>query len=200
MATIGLDKLYYATITEDPATGAETYGKPVQLAKAISAELEVEVAEATLYADDGASEVVKEFASGTLMLGIDDLGPTAAAALVGARVDSNGVLVSASEDGGAPVAIGFRAARSSGKYQYFWPYRVKFAVPKTSLSTKADKIEFATPEIEGTILRRNKPDAAGKHPWKAEVTEGGTGVKAEVITAWYEQVYEPATTTTTPQQ
>ncbi|ETJ44973.1 hypothetical protein Q604_UNBC01021G0001, partial [human gut metagenome] len=24
MATIGLDKLYYATITEDPATGAET--------------------------------------------------------------------------------------------------------------------------------------------------------------------------------
>ncbi|ETJ05506.1 MAG: Phi13 family phage major tail protein, partial [Actinomyces urogenitalis DORA_12] len=165
-----------------------------------SAELEVEVAEATLYADDGASEVVKEFASGTLMLGIDDLGPTAAAALVGARVDSNGVLVSASEDGGAPVAIGFRAARSSGKYQYFWPYRVKFAVPKTSLSTKADKIEFATPEIEGTILRRNKPDAAGKHPWKAEVTEGGTGVKAEVITAWYEQVYEPATTTTTPQQ
>lgn len=27
-----------------------------------------------------------------------------------------------SEDGGTPVAIGFRAARSTGKYQYFWLY------------------------------------------------------------------------------
>ena len=30
MATIGLDKLYYATITEDEK-GEETYGSPVQL-------------------------------------------------------------------------------------------------------------------------------------------------------------------------
>ena len=59
MATIGLDKLFYAPITE-AANGDETYGTPVQLAKAISADLSVELAEATLYADDGASEVVKE--------------------------------------------------------------------------------------------------------------------------------------------
>ena len=34
MATIGLDKLYYAPITEN-ANGEETYGTPVQLAKAL---------------------------------------------------------------------------------------------------------------------------------------------------------------------
>ena len=28
MATIGLDKLYYATITENPDTGEETYATP----------------------------------------------------------------------------------------------------------------------------------------------------------------------------
>ena len=66
MATIGLDKLYYAKITEAPGTGEETYDTPVQLAKAMSAELSVELAEATLYADDGAAEIVKEFQSGTL--------------------------------------------------------------------------------------------------------------------------------------
>ena len=190
MATIGLDKLYYATITENES-GEETYAAPKQLAKAISAELSVEVAEAILYADDGASEIVKEFKSGTLTLGIDDLGNEAAAALTGATVDSNGVLISASEDGGTPVAIGFRAARSNGKFQYFWLYRVKFALPTTSLATKADSITFSTPSIEGTILRRNKPDSAGKHPWKAEVTEGAVGVKPETITNWYKQVYEP---------
>ena len=73
MATIGLDRLYYAKITENDA-GEETYGTPSQLAKAISADLSVELAEATLYADDGASEIVKEFKSGTLSLGIDDIG------------------------------------------------------------------------------------------------------------------------------
>lgn len=133
MATIGLDKLYYATITEDLATGEETYSRPTQLAKAISAELSVEVAEAILYADDGASENVKEFKSGTVTLGVDDLGTDAAAALTGATVDANGVLVSTSEDNTTPVAIGFRAARSNGKYQYCWLYRVKIALPTTTL-------------------------------------------------------------------
>ncbi|MBG9342348.1 major tail protein [Corynebacterium diphtheriae] len=194
MATIGLDKLYYATITENPTTGEETYASPKPLAKAISEELSVEVAEAILYADDGPSEIVKEFKSGTLTLGVDDLGAEAAAALTGATLDANGVLISSSEDGGTPVAIGFRAARSNGTFQYFWLYRVKFALPSTTLATKADSITFSTPSIEGTILRRNKPDAKGRHPWKAEATEGDPKVKAEIITGWYQSVYEPAAT------
>ena len=107
MATIGLDRLYYAKITENDA-GEETYGTPSQLAKAISADLSVELAEATLYADDGASEIVKEFKSGTLSLGIDDIGSAAASDLTGATIDKNKVLISASEDGGDPVAVGFR--------------------------------------------------------------------------------------------
>ena len=73
MATIGLDKLYYAKITEG-ANGDETYAAPVSLAKAMSAELKIDINEATLYADDGAAEVVKEFKSGTLTLGIDNIG------------------------------------------------------------------------------------------------------------------------------
>ena len=192
MATIGLDKLYYAPITEDATTEEETYDTPVQLAKAISAELSVELAEATLYADDGASEIVKEFKNGTLSLGVDDIGTSAAAALTGVSVDSNNVVISASEDGGSPVAIGFRAKKSNGKYKYYWLYRVKFGVPATNLATKGDSITFSTPTIEGTVLRRNKADTSGKHPWKAEVTEGDTDVPADVISGWYTNVYEPS--------
>ena len=59
MATIGLDRLYYAKITEGE-NGEETYATPTPLAKAISAELSVELAEAILYADDGAAEIVKD--------------------------------------------------------------------------------------------------------------------------------------------
>ena len=190
MATIGLDRLYYAKITENE-NGEETYDTPVPLAKAITAELSVELAEATLYADDGAAEVVKEFQSGTLTLGVADIGVAAAEVLTGAALDDNKVLISASEDGGAPVAIGFRAKKANGKYRYFWLYRVKFGIPATNLQTKGDSITFSTPTIEGTVMRRNKPDGQGKHPWKAEVSEDDPGVSPETITGWYTEVYEP---------
>ena len=194
MATIGLDKLYYAKITEDE-NGNETYATPVQLAKAMNADLSVELAEATLYADDGASEIVKEFKNGTLSLGVDDVGASVASDLTGATIDANGVVVSTSEDGGDPVAVGFRAKKSNGKYKYYWLYRVKFGIPATNLATKGDSITFSTPTIEGTILRRNKVDGNGKHPWKAEVTEGDSAVTADTITNWYKEVYEPSYTT-----
>ncbi len=188
MATIGLDKLYYSKITEDES-GDETYGAPVQLAKAISADLSVELAEAILYADDGAAEMVKEFKSGTLSLGVDDIGHDAASDLTGAAIDSNKVVVSAAEDGGTPVAIGFRARKANGKYKYYWLYRVIFGIPATNLATKGDSITFSTPTIEGAIFRRNKEDSAGRHPWKAEATEGEAA--ADTITNWYKEVYEP---------
>ena len=95
------------------------------------------------------AEIVKEFKSGTLSLGVDDIGVAAAEALTGAKIDANGVLISASENDGAPVAVGFRARKANGTYRYFWLYRVKFAVPSTNLTTKGDSIEFSTPTIEG---------------------------------------------------
>mgnify|MGYP000832447974 CR=1 FL=1 len=102
------------------------------------------------------------------------------------------MLVSTSEDGGTPVAVGFRAKKANGKYRYFWLYRVKFGIPATNLTTKGESIEFSTPSIEGTVTRRNKVDGQGKHPWKAEVTEGDKGVSTDTITNWYKQVYEPS--------
>jgi phi13 family phage major tail protein len=191
VATIGLDRLVYAPITEN-TNGDETYGTPITLAKAISAELSVELAEATLYADDGIAELVKEFKNGKLTLGVDNIGRGVAATLTGATVDENGVLVSTSEDGGNPVAIGFRAKKSNGKYRYLWLFKVKFATPSTSLATKGDSITFSTPTIEGTVMRRNKPDAANKHPWKAEVNEDDDGVASTTISTWFTQVYEPS--------
>ena len=198
MATIGLDKLYYAKITEDEV-GNETYEVPKTLAKAVSAELSVELAEATLYADDSAAEIVKEFKSGTLTLGVDDIGIEIASDLTGAQIDRNNVLISAGQDAGSPVAIGFRAKKSNGKYKYYWLYRVKFGIPAASLATKGDSISFSTPSIEGTVLCRNKVDASGKHPWKAEVTEGDIGVTESVINDWYKNVYEPTYGTGTAQ-
>ncbi len=115
--------------------------------KAIKADLSIELAEAVLYADDGAAEVIKDFKSGTLSLGVDDIGVSAAQDLTGAVTDDNGVLISASENAGAPVAVGFRAMKPDGKYRYFWLYKVKFGIPATNLQTKGDSITFSTPTM-----------------------------------------------------
>ena len=128
MATIGLDKLYYAKITED-ANGIETYGTPVVLAKAMTAGISVDMNDASLFADDGTSELVKEFKSGTLSLGVDNIGESVAADLTGTVIDANGAVISTAEDGGDPVAVGFRAKLSNGKYRYYWLYRVIFGIP-----------------------------------------------------------------------
>ena len=190
MATIGLDRLFYAKITEAP-NGNETYGVPKALAKAINADLSIELNEATLYADDAASEIVREFKSGKLTLGVDDIGNEVAEDLTGASIDDNGVLVSTGEDTATPVAIGFRARKSKGKYRYFWLYRVKFGAPATNLQTKGDSISFQTPTIEGVIQRRNKLDGNNNHPWKVEANEDDPSVDASVISGWYGAVYEP---------
>jgi len=190
MATIGMDQLFYAKITED-AQGNETYGPPVKLARAMQGDLSLELAEAQLFADDGAIYVVKSFRTGTLSLGVDDIGVNVAADLTGSEVDDNGVLVSASENMGESVAIGFRAMKPDGKYRYFWLYKVKFGFPPVSVQTKGDSITFQTPTIEGVVSRRNRADERGQHPWKAEVTEGDLGVDAATITGWFEEVYEP---------
>ena len=191
MATIGLDSLFYSKITEDER-GEETYAKPKILSKAISADVSVELAEASLFADDGESEVVKLFKNGKISLNVDDIGNAAAEDLTGAKVDNNGALVSTSDDTAPYVAIGFRALKSNGKYRYFWFYKVKFSVPSTNLQTKGDSINFSTPTIEGSVIRRNKVDGLGKHPWKVEATEGATGVSESIISSWFNAVYEPA--------
>ena len=139
MATIGLDKLYYAKITEDDH-GNETYGTPIQLAKAIEADIAVELMEAILYADDGADTTIKEFKSGTLTLGIDDIGVQSAQDLTGSTLDKNGVLISTGEDEPKPVIIGFRA-KLLMELRYFWLYRVVFAFLQHT-KNKGDLLSF----------------------------------------------------------
>lgn len=67
------------------------------------------------YADDGAAEIIKDFKNGKLTLGVDDIGVAAAADLTGTTTDDNGVLISASENLGMLVAIGFRALKPDGR-------------------------------------------------------------------------------------
>lgn len=190
MATIGLNNVVYAPITFD-SNGEEQYGTVKKLATAISVGLTINKASATLYGDDALDEKVDLFTSGTLSFNATDIPNEELAAITGAKVDANGVLVSGDADVAPYVAIGFSALRSNGKYSYYWLYKVQFTAPNNKFNTKGDSITFNTPTVEGTIFRRAKKDFAGNNPYKAEVTDGVAGVTAQTIQNWFDSVYEP---------
>ena len=164
MATIGLRDLYRAPITVGK-DGEETYGTPVRMAKAISAEM----------------SVVKEFVSGELTLNVNDLMPADLAAILGQTQDDDQVVYAGENDAPPYMAIGFRAKKANGMYKYIWLYKVKFAIPSESYQTKGDSIEFTTPEITGQFIKR--PDGL----WKAEHVALPTETAAQ---GWFTKVRE----------
>ena len=176
--TIGLKDLYYAIITE--TDGVETYGAPKKMSEAMTADLSVKTADATLYADDALSENVSEFASCTLSLGIKEVSNEVLEDLLGQEVDEDGVLYAGETDEPPYVAVGFRAKKMGGKYRYIWLQRGKFKVPNESFATKGESIEFKTPTIEGTF---SKSKATGK--WKADYTGLPTDA---VAVSWFTKV------------
>lgn len=190
MPRIGLDSIYMAEITED-SLGNETYGTPVALAKALSANLTINEKEAMLYADDKLDEYYREFNDGTIDLNIKEIPSANLQKLLGAVVDSNGAVVDIGDSSPPPVAIGFRSLRSDKSYEYTWLYRVIFGIPAENNQTKSDAIAFQMPTIQGKIMRRHKADGLGKYPWRAKVNGSDTNVPTLVKTNWFLSVYEP---------
>lgn len=188
MATIGLDSIYYAKIEAD-SNGNEVYGVPVRLAKAINAGLTINTTDTKLTADGECIDIIQVFDDGRLTLNIDELGTDAAASLLGAKIDSNDVIISSKEDIPKLVAIGFRARRADGTYKYVWLYRVLFGIPGAESATKLDSIAFSSQRIEGIISRRKRIDYNGDHPWKSELNENTNSLLSQANHAPQQVLY-----------
>lgn len=182
MATIGLRDLFIAKLTADES-GVETYAVPRRLAKAIKVEMSVEVAEATLYADDGVDQIEKEFVKGAIKINANDLENEDVSELLGQTQDADKVAYAGESDDPPYFAVGFRAKKSGGKYKYLWLYKTKFKIPDETFETKGDGITFNTPEIEGEFIKR---DTDGN--WKADYV----GVPTDAVASkWFTEVREP---------
>lgn len=172
MAKVGLKYPVYAPATE--ADGAISYGTGAVLAKAISAKISIKTNETELYADDALAETDKSFSSGTVSMGIDELDDTAKVNLLdyieGNTVDAaigTKELIAPANASPAFVGFGFygKVVRNKvTRWRAIWLKKVQFAEPSDDLKTQGDKVEFATPEIAGTIMK------AADGNWKEEGT------------------------------
>ncbi len=157
MAKIGLKYPVYKSATNQGV-----------IAKAIQADIAITTNNVTLYADDAVDEVDKSFQTGTLTLGINDLSDTIQAELLGHAIDEVTGEVTANEGDVSPfVGVGFYGIKKVNglrKYRAIWLTKVQFAEPSDTHATKGESVAFATPVIEGTIMRDNNGD------WKKENT------------------------------
>lgn len=180
MATIGLRDVYYCPLLTDPEGGTATYGPAVRMVGAISATMNPNPSTATLFADDGPLETAATLGEISLDLNMADLTPEILAALLGHTYE-DGVLHSHGDDVSPYVAIGFRSLKASGAYKYVWLNKGKFSVPEETYNTKGDSIEFGTPTITGSFVKRISDDE-----WKRAMDGDDTAVTQAMIDAWFD--------------
>ena len=152
MARIGLNNFRYGLLTE-ATDGTPSYAGAVKPAKAVSCSVEITNNDAKLYADDGLAESDTSFQSGTVTMGIDEDDITTMAALLGHEVD-DGEIVRNASDAAPYVGLGrvvVKMVNGAYKYKVEFLYKVKFAEPSQSDTTKGEGVEFGTTEIEGSV-------------------------------------------------
>jgi phi13 family phage major tail protein len=161
---IGLKNVVYAKLINDPdfGTGVATYETPVRIPGAITASINPNSSTETLFADDGPYETASTIGQIGLELNVADLPMEIQADLLGHTI-VGGVLQRKSSDIPPFIAVGFMSLKSNGSYRYTWLNKGKFSLPEQANQTKADSINWNTPTISGSFLKRECDDEWERH-------------------------------------
>jgi phi13 family phage major tail protein len=193
---VGLRDLYYAVQTKDDSTGV-VYSAPVKIAGVINAKITPSSESLTVYADDGPSEQLNQLGTIGVDLSTKDLPLDVQAALLGHSM-IGGVLIKKDTDMAPYIAIGYRTAKSNGKYRYQWLLKGKFSLPGQEDKTKEDKPSYQPATLSGTFLKR---DYDGQ--WQRVTDEDAPGFVPATATNWFTSVEQaqdtnPPTVTIVP--
>jgi phi13 family phage major tail protein len=180
---IGLRELHYAILIEDPVSGVASYQAPVRLSGAMSANVNPNASNETLFADDGPYDTASTLGQIALELGVADIPLDNQAELLGHTI-VGGVMIRKSSDTPPFVAVGFKSLKSNGKYRYTWLAKGKFAAGEQSNETKGDSVSFQTPTISGSFLKRDCDDE-----WERHIDEDHIDYVASMGTNWFNSPY-----------
>lgn len=171
---VGLEDLYYALLVSDASDGA-TYGTPVLMAPAITANINPNSNTGTLFADNKPLEVSSQLGNIELELNVADLPLTIQAAILGNDTVASGILYKKSTDTPPWLAIGFKSKKSNGSYRYVWLVKGKFMEPEDNSETQNDSVNFQTPTITGQFCARDYDDIWKKVADEDEATYTNAG-------------------------
>lgn len=151
MARIGLKNFKYSVLDENDAVTT-----PKTLGKAIDCKVSLDLNSAELYADDSLTESDYSFKAGTVTLTVDDDDDTVFAEILGHTI-TQGEMVRKDTDTPPYIAMGRILTKVVGgtyKYKVEFLSKVKFKDTMPDETTKGETIEYATPSIEGSVLKK----------------------------------------------
>lgn len=182
MAFVGLRDIHVAILLEDTATAAK-YQAPEKIGAAITANVNPNSSSATLFAEDGPLENASALGEIEVEIGVADLSNAIQAKLLGHTIGANGILMRKATDIAPYVAVGYRTLKSNGKYRYVWLTKGKFRVPEQAHETKRNDVNFQTPTIVGSFLKREFDEV-----WQKQIDEDDTQYLPTVGDTWFDYV------------
>jgi phi13 family phage major tail protein len=159
MAYIGLKYPVFAPISSETPGSVPAYGQGKVVGMAIEANVSIELGDNPLFGDDVIAESDKSFVSGSITIGVDDIGKEVYLAWFGGETQTGDGGVEEIVDGaGIPSPLGgfgyYRVRRKNGvrSIRAFWYYKTQWGVPSEEAQTKGEQIEWQTPSVEGSIM------------------------------------------------
>lgn len=192
---VGLDKLHFAPVTEDDATGY-TASAPVFLAPVATAKASTTRNTVTQYADDGVFDSASAEGESSVEIEVTNVPLATAALLTGKTYNTtNGMLIEGS--GGVPpeYALLFRSKKSNGKYRYVCYLKGKFSLADEEYATleasPAPKTAKLTYTGVNTIFEFTT--ATGKKETvKVVKADEDVSASSTLIASWFTAVPVPA--------
>lgn len=175
---IGLNSLHYALLNTD-AVGSISYQAPIAVPGAITANINSNSSNETLFADDGPAETASTIGKIDLELNVADI-PLDLQAIWLGHTRVGGILKRSSSDVPPWLAIGFKSLKSNGKYRFAWLLKGKFQIPELNHETKGDAIAFQTPTITGSFVKREYDSL-----WLKESDEDDPDYVPSIGTNWF---------------
>lgn len=191
----GLKDIYVSEVITNDGITYETK-TPVKLARALSAKVSDKFTQEKVYSDDSVEDIVEQYEGTDIDFSVNTLAPQDYAMLF-ENLYKNGYLLKASGDGAKEIAIGWRAKKRNGKYEFTWYYCGKLERPEMNYETQEDKVKTQTAGLKGSFYARQKEDTIDnkkKNLYAIQVDESNLMSADTSATAalakWFEGVQE----------
>ena len=193
--TCGLKDIYVAIVEVNNNT-TYTVTTPVKLAKALNAKVSDKFTQEKIYSDDSVEDIIEQYEGTDIDFEVNSLAPQDYATLY-ENLYKHGYLLKAAGDGAKEIALGWRAKKRNGKYEFTWYYCGKLERPDMEYETQEDKTKTQTAGLKGMFYARQKEDildGVNKNLYAIQVDESNlladNTIAREAIGAWFGKVQE----------
>lgn len=191
----GLKDIYVAVVEKND-NDIYLAGTPVKLAKALNAKVSDKFTQEKIYSDDSVEDIVEQYEGTDIDFEVNTLAPQDYSNLY-ENLYKHGYLLKAANDAAKEIAIGWRAKKRNGKYEFTWYFCGKLERPEMNYETQEEKMKTQTAGLKGMFYARQKEDTIDglkKNLYAIQVDEGNlladhTSAR-EAINKWFEEVQE----------